>query len=256
MKIIPRYFCLCAAVLAAISLPRFHASAATHSLTNFADAFVTPGSSGSLSSSNYGGAGALGISAPGSAQGEFQSVLLFDLSGVRNFFNSQYGVGQWSLQSVTLQLTTTTPNNGIFNANSAGLFNISLTQNTGWTEGTGTPGSPGSSGISFSTVSNFVGVGDVSLGTFSFGGGNTGTSIFNLNLASDLTDDAINGNLLSIRMLAADSAISYLFDSRNFGTAGARPVLTFTVPEPGSFSIGLTGLVLLGGRRLLRSRRG
>src|SRR3954462_9761846 len=79
---------------------------ASFSVQPFADAFVTPGASGSLSTSNFGAAGSLAIAAPGLAQGEFQSVLKFNLSAAQSSFNSQFGVGQWAIQSVTLQLTS------------------------------------------------------------------------------------------------------------------------------------------------------
>ena len=79
--------------------------AAAFSTNSFADAFVTTGPSGNLSGNNYGGAGALGVSAPGLPKGEFQSVLQFDLAGGRNSFDDQFGAGQWNVQSVSLQLT-------------------------------------------------------------------------------------------------------------------------------------------------------
>src|SRR5882724_3078740 len=89
-----------------------------------ADAFVTTGPTGNLNGNNYGGAGALSVAAPGLSQGEFQSVLQFNLSGAKSSFDGQFGVGQWSIQSVTLQLTATSPNNAIFNASAAGQFGI------------------------------------------------------------------------------------------------------------------------------------
>src|SRR6185312_17254592 len=82
------------------------AQPASFTVVPFADAFVTPGASGSLSSSNFGAAGSLAISAPGLPEGEFQSVLKFDLSAAQSSFNAQFGIGQWTIQSVTLQLTS------------------------------------------------------------------------------------------------------------------------------------------------------
>src|SRR5215467_14010309 len=146
-------------------------SAATFTLNPSADAFVTTGPTSNLVNSNYGGAGALSVAAPGSAQGEFQSVLQFGLSGAKSSFDSQFGAGQWSVQTITLQLTAGPPNNPIFNTNAAGQFAISFMQNNSWTEGTGTPQAPTTTGITFSTVSNFVSASDELLGTFSFGGG-------------------------------------------------------------------------------------
>src|SRR5881396_864534 len=142
------------------------AQAASFTSNPIADAFVTTGSNGSLSGNNYGGAGAIAVSAPGLPQGELQSVLRFDLSGAASSFDTIFGAGQWSLQSAVLQLTATPPNNPVFNAQAAGSFQVSWMQSDSWTEGTGTPGSPGSSGITFTSLQNtHIGAGDENLGT-------------------------------------------------------------------------------------------
>jgi len=220
--------------------------AATVTLNPSADAFVTTGPSGSLSANNYGAAGALSVAAPGLANGEFQSVLQFDLSTARTSFDTQFGAGQWSIQSITLSLTATSPNNAIFNASAAGQFGISWMQNDSWTEGSGTPSSPSATGITFSSLPSFLSAGDESLGTFSFGGGTSGTANYSLSLTPGFSADAQAGNLVSLRLFAADSAVSYLFDSRNFGTASARPVLSIVaVTEPGAFSLVGAGAALL-----------
>ena len=117
-----------------------------------ADAFVTTGPASNLTLNNYGGAGALALSAAGSTQGEFQSVLRFDTSASKIAFDGLYGAGMWSLQSATLRLTAALPNNAIFNANSPGLFAVSWLQNDGWIEGTGTPNVPTTTGITFSSL--------------------------------------------------------------------------------------------------------
>src|SRR5215470_6749489 len=124
--------------------------AASSSVNPSADAFVAAGPTGNLSNNNYGGAGAISIAAPNLSQGEFQSV------------------GQWFIQSVTLQLTATAPNNAIFNASAAGQLSISWMQNDGWTEGTGTPQAPTPTGLTFSTLNTFLSPADEALGTFNF----------------------------------------------------------------------------------------
>lgn len=221
-------------------------SAATFSLNPGADTFVTTGPTGNLSISNYGGAGALSVAAPGLAQGEFQSVLQFGLAGAKSSFDSQFGAGQWSIQSVTLQLAAAPPNNPIFNSPAAGQFRLSWMQNDGWTEGTGTPQSPSSTGITFSTLSNFVSGAEEALGTFSFNGATNGNSIYTLNLTPSFSAEILAGSTVSLRMFAADSTISYISDSRSFGTASARPLLTITaVPEPGAFGLSMAGFSLV-----------
>jgi hypothetical protein len=129
-------------------------------------------------------------------------------------------------------------------------------QNDGWTEGTGTPASPTATGITFSTLPSFESGGDQSLGTFSFGGGTSGNSTYTLNLSSGLTADALAGDVMSIRLFAADSTISALFDSRSIGTVSFRPLLTITaVPEPSSLALCLTALMLGIGRNVLMRAR-
>jgi len=234
------------------------ASSATFTLNPAIDALVTTGSAGNLSGNNYGGAGALSVAAPNLAQGEFQSVLQFGLAGAKSSFDAQFGAGQWTIQSVTLQLTAIPPNNGIFNAAAAGQFAISFMQNDGWTEGSGTPAAPTTIGITFSTLSNFVGVADENLGTFGYNGVTSGNSTYSLGLTPAFTTDLLAGSAVSLRMFAVDTAVSYLSDSRSFGTGSARPLLTITaVPEPASVALLLLGLGGAAARwSNFRARRG
>jgi hypothetical protein len=239
------------AIMAAISASMAACVGQTASVTvqPFADAFVTPGATGSLSVSNFGAAGSLAIAASGLPHGEFQSVLQFDLSGAQNSFNSQFGVGQWAIQSVTLQLTSSPHNNAIFNNIAAGQFNVSLMQNNSWVEGTGTGGIPSSDGISYSSllgtyVNNAT---DQALGTFSFPGGSSGQNSYALSLSAGLVTDVTSGNDLSLRLFAADSSVSYLMTSRT-GTASDRPdilVQAVAVPEPNSLALCAAALIVL-----------
>ena len=225
---------------------------ATFSLNPSADAFVTFGPSGNLANNNYGAAGALSVAAGGVAQGEFQSVLQFGLSAAKTSFDTQFGPGQWTIQSVTLQLTAAPPNNPVFNASAAGQFSLSWMQNNTWTEGTGTPQAPATTGITFSTLSNFVSGADELLGTFSFNGATNGNATYNLSLAPSFSADILAGGTLSLRMFAADGAVSYLSDSRSFSTTAARPLLTITaVPEPGLAALAAGLFCCATSRRLM-----
>src|SRR5215472_13578005 len=250
MKTIPKtLYVSAAAILLALPL-----QGATFTLNLSADAFVTTGPTGNLSGNNYGGAGALSVAAPALANGEFQSVMRFDLSGAKASFDSQFGAGQWSIQSITLTLTASAPNNPIFNSSAAGNFGISWMQNDSWVEGSGTPMAPTTTGITFSSLPSFLSAGDESLGTFSFPGGTNGVATYVLPLIAGFDADATAGNLVSFHLSAADSSVSYLFDSRSFNTASARPLLTVVaVPEPTSLAV-----LVLGTPQLIatcRSRR-
>jgi len=230
--------------------------AATFSLNPSADAFVTTGPTANLIGNNYGGAGALSVAAPGLSHGQFQSVLQFGLSGAKTTFDTQFGAGQWSIQFVTLQLTATAPNNAIFNSSAAGQFGISWMQNDSWTEGTGTPATPTTTGITYTSLTDtFIGGGDENLGTFSFAGGTSGAATYTLSLTPGFLTDASAGNLVGFRLFAADNAVSYLFDSRSFGTTSARPLLTVVaVPEPAAVPLLAVGAALLVGAKRCRRK--
>src|ERR1044071_2956079 len=231
------------------------AFSATFSLNPVADACVTTGPSGNLTSSNYGSAGAISVAATGLPQGEFQSVLQFNLAGAKSSFDSQFGPGLWSLQSVTLQLTATAPNNSIFNPSAAGQFNISWMQNDAWTEGSGTPIAPGLTGITYSTLNSFLSGADEALGTFSFNGATNGNFTYSLALAPSFSADILSGGTLSLRMFAADNIVSFLADSRTFSNTSLRPQLSLSViPEPGTVALGFIGssIILYCRRKLHR----
>jgi hypothetical protein len=244
--------------LLALALGTVSSFAATVTVNPSIDSLVTTGPSGNLSSSNYGAAGALAISAPGLSKGEFQSVMQFNLSTAKSTFDSLYGAGMWSLQSVTLQLNAT-PNNmtSFFNTTAAGSFNISLMQNNSWTEGGGTPAAPSATGINFNTLQGLINNStDEALGTFSFGGNTTGFNTYTLTLSPTLFSDLNNGNNMTLRGYANDSVVSYLFNSENFNTAADRPLLTITVvPEPTTLAVSALGLIALGVWRRARSSR-
>ncbi len=226
--------------------------AASVTLNPTMDALVTTGPTGNLSSSNYGAAGALAISAPGLSKGEFQTAMQFDLSGAKSTFDGLYGAGMWSIQSVTLQLSAT-PNGmtSFFNTTAAGSFNISLMQNNSWTEGGGTPAAPSATGINYNSLQGLINnATDQALGTFSFGGNTSGNNTYTLTLASGIFSDLNNGDDMSLRLYANDSVVSYLVNSENFNNAANHPVLTINVvPEPSTMAIGALGLVLFGAWR-------
>ena len=223
------------------------ARAISFSTNPTADAFVTTGPTNNLSGNNYGGGGGISVSASGLPQGEQQSVLRFDLAAAKASFDGVFGVGQWNLQSVTLQLTATSPNAGIFNASAAGQVGISWMQNDSWTEGTGNPGTPGVTGITYTTLqSTYIGAGDESVGAFAFSGATSGSFLYSLGLSPGLSADVLAGSLLSLRLFGADSAVSGVFNSRSFPTVASRPILTISaVPEPDSLALAGIGLALI-----------
>jgi hypothetical protein len=228
------------------------------------DAFVTSTSSANASPTrNYGAAGSLAISAPTSAapantKGEFQSMLQFDLALAKSTFDTQFGLGGWTVTSVQLGLTATAPANAIFNSSAAGNIDVRWLTNDSWVEGSGTPGSNQTAGLTFNNLSTYLGGSDQALGTFLFGGGTSGTSTFTLTLASGLIGDIINGAKATFQLKAsAGSQVSSLFNSRDFTGLGAsspsvRPSLSITAvaaPEPGRTALVVVAGIALGLKR-------
>jgi hypothetical protein len=219
-----------------------------------ADTFVFAGEA----ASNYGAAGQLAVSDAGQPQGQYQALMRFDLAAIKSSFDATLGAGKWTLQAATLRLSTANPNNPIFNPNLAGSFAASWMQNDAWNEGTGTPMTPTTDGITFSTLSSFIGAQDQSLGTFAFPGGTSGNNTYALNLTPGLVGDVQAGDLLSIRLFAdTGMTVSDNFSSRSFQTTANRPVLTLSavaVPEPSTAAALAVAFAILGAGA--RSRRG
>jgi len=240
----------CGVALALCAVPMLAHAAQTQSINPVADTFVTSANP----TGNFGNAGALGTSAPGLSQGEFQSVMRFDLAPVKAAFDSAFGTADWVVTSVSLRLTAALPNNAIFNANVTGQFSIEWMQDDSWVEGAGTPINPNVAGLNFNSLSSVLGNGTSSLGTFSFPGGNTGSTNNALSFPVGFLADLVTGAPTSFHLLAADSSVSYLFNSRTIGTVASRPELSITAqgtPEPATLGL----IALAGGIFFRRARR-
>jgi len=223
-----------AAVLAAIvSAVPCHCRADTYSAVPIADTFVATGTSGNnLSGDNFGAAGSLTVEAGNLAQGEFQTVIKFDLSGAQAYFNTEYGAGAWMVQAVSLVLTSSAHGNSIFNPPAAGEFGVSWMQNNSWVEGTGTGGDPTTNGISYNSLESIYinNAADQALGAFFFVGGTSGTASYGLGLTSGVVGDLAAGNEMSLRLFPADTNVSYLFNSSR-ASSDAPELLITAEPE-------------------------
>jgi hypothetical protein len=247
---VPLQIVLCAMIPASLVST---ASAVSISLVPVADAFV----SSANPSDNYGGAGAVAVSAPGLPKGEFQSVLKFNLSSAKTSFDAALGAGHWTLQSVALQLTAATAKASIFDPSAGGKVAVSWMANSSWVEGTGKPISPGSTGLTFISLPSFLSASDQSMGMFTYSGG-ISTSTYSLAVSPGLVGKATTGSLASLHLSAADAKVSGVFNSHSFTISTDRPLLTLTavaVPEPASWVLGVLGITGLAiARRRIMAR--
>jgi len=194
--------------------------------------------------SNFGSAGALVVSGSGAANtnGQFASLLKFDLATAKTAFDAAYGAGGWTLDSIQLQLNATTPGNPTFNANAAGLVLVEWLADDTWLENT----------ITWNGMTALVGAGNESLGSLSYTGASSGSQVASLTASSGFTTDLQNGSTASFRLAAGDADVSMVVNSRNFGTAANRPALILSasaVPEPSRFIFFVASLMGLMIRR-------
>ncbi|HEX4343182.1 MAG TPA: hypothetical protein VH255_07310 [Verrucomicrobiae bacterium] len=218
-----------------------------------ADTFV----SGANPGLNYGNAGTLAIAPAGSPKGEFDSVIKFNFASTIAQFNALYGVNQWQITGLTLYLSSnfgtngSIPSNTLFNTIQSGNFGIDWLSGDNWVEGSGGgnggTGFPGNSSVSFNSISNLFLAGSSSLGTFLYNPpGNNVYTNYALPLNTGLVSDAMNGGDVSLYLFAADSQISYLFNSRSFASGNPELVVS-VIPEPTVISLAAmmaTGLFL------------
>jgi hypothetical protein len=230
---------IAAAIFSAMPWP---CGAALFTNAPIADAFVATGPTGNLSGDNFGAAGALAVAAGDLSQGEFQTVIQFDLSAATSAFNADYGAGDWTVQSMTLELIASGHGNSIFNNPAAGQFEVSLMRNNSWVEGTGTGGAPTTDGITYNSLQGVYinNATDQALGAFGFAGGSSGQNNYALTLSSGLVADVEGGDDLSLRLSPADNDISYLFSSRMASPNGPELVIAAT-PEPDTLFLLVTG---------------
>ncbi len=251
-------------ICATSALLPLSASALDSSQIATADAFVTAGSAdpnAGLPTKNYGAAGALMISPAGSAKGEIESLLKFNLAATKSLYDSTFGVGNWVITGLKLQLGTSDgfagdqPMNLIFNTINGGLFGFDWLANDSWAEGTGNPMNPKTDGVSYNSLAALLSGADRPLGTNTYTPPNTNTgpsANYTLGLDSSFVSDIMAGGDVSLRGYAADSSVGLLFNARTF--ASNKPTLVVTAvaaPEPGTGAL-LASAALLG---LFRRRR-
>ncbi len=198
-------------------------------------------------SNNYGGAGAILVSASALPKGGFSGVMQFDFSTAKSTLDATYGVGGWTAQSVTITLNFQSPNNGIFNSPAAaGSFNATWFDGS-WTEGIGTPAAPTTTGMNNTQLASFLAGTTSNVGTFSYGGATTGTATYTFTLTPALLADLMSGSTGDVAFTAADSAINMVFNSKSGAVA---PLLTINAtPEPGRALLLALGALCMVGRR-------
>ena len=249
-----RWISSCTFVLA-LTMACLFAGAATSSVIPTADAFVDSATSPTdRTNQNFGAAGALGVAGTSAPNGQFLSVLRFDLTSTKTIFDSTYGAGNWTITNATLQLVAQPNNNAIFNSPStAGQVTALWQADDTWIEGTGSPTTPGATGITWNTLPASIGGSDETIGSFPFTNATSGTTVYPLTLTTGFTSDLSAGGLVSLRMAPGDANVAVLFASTNNPNNGGanRPVLTITaVPEPGTLMlIAATPALLLRRKR-------
>lgn len=235
-----------------------------------ADAFLAAGSPGNpvgtnLTSLNFGGVGTLAIAPAGSAKGEFDSVIQFNTAAAVSQFNATYGAGNWQITGFKLSLASNfgtqgaQPSNPIFNTINGGMFGIDWIANNSWVEGTGGgmggPGYPANSSVSFNSIPSLLSENDP-LGTFLYTPpGNNVYANYQLPLDGNLVSGAAAGGDVSLYFFAADNQVSYLFNSKEFGSG--HPELTISaaaVPEPATLTLTTSALACLLISRRLKQR--
>ncbi|HLX97036.1 MAG TPA: PEP-CTERM sorting domain-containing protein [Verrucomicrobiae bacterium] len=201
--------------------------------------------SGASPTLNFGGAGTLAIAPASSAKGEFDSVIMFNTAGAVSQFNTTYGAGNWAITGFTLSLASNfgangaIPNNNLLNTVSGGNFGIDWLSYDSWVEGNGGGMGVANGAVSFNSISTLFSAGSDSLGTYLYTPpGNNVYASYSLPLDAGLVSDAAAGGAVSLYFYAADTQVSYLFNSKEF--ASNHPELTITatpVPEPTSAAL-------------------
>lgn len=212
------------------------AAQVTYSGQDEADAFVATGSPSNpdgadLTGLNFGDAGILVVAPAVSGNGEFQSLLKFNLADAVAQFNSNFGAGEWKVIGISLTLTSNygtsgeQPYNAIFPAVSGGRFVIEWLADNDWMEGTGTPNLPTTDGVTYDSLPGLLSGANEILGTnlYTPPGDNVAVT-YPLPLTTNLVAAVAAGGDITLLFYAADDQIGYLFNSDNYGR-GNEPLI-------------------------------
>jgi hypothetical protein len=212
----------------------------TYSVTTTADTFVATGSPDNpagtnLTGLNYGAAGVLFVAPATSTNGEFESLLRFDLSGATNVFNTAYGTNNWAVSGISLKLTSVNggqgenPMNTIFPTISGGNFVIERLSDNNWAEGAGTPMTPATNGVTYDSLPGLLsGASEIlCTNTYTPPGDNVPVT-YPLPFDTNVVAEVMSGGEVTFLLYAADNQISYLFNSYNYGR-GNQPLINVTV---------------------------
>ena len=213
----------------------------TYTGTTTDDSFLATGSPQNpegtdLTAENFGAAGVLAVAPEVSTGGEFQTVLKFDLSSATNLFAETYG-SNWIISAISLDFAGNfatqgaQPDNAMFNPVNTGNFVIEWMADDDWSEGTGKPMSPTMNGVTYDSLSSLLAGAHEPLCTNTYvPPGNNVHALWPLPLNQDLVTNLLAGGPVSFRLYAADSQISYLFNSHNFGN-GNQPLIHVTAVQ-------------------------
>jgi hypothetical protein len=222
----------------------------TYSGTTSADAFLATGSrdnpaGADLTGENFGAAGTMVVASPASTNGEFQSVMRFNLADAAGLFNTNFGAGNWQITGFSLQLTSNygaqgqQPNNAIFPVINGGQFVIEWLSNDTWVEGSGKPNMVTTDGVTYNSLPDLLSGPHEILGTNTYvPPGDNVPVTYPLPLSTNLIGDVAAGGDANFLLFAADNQISYLFNSREFGRGNQPMILVTAVPMPPTITAG------------------
>ena len=245
-------------VIVSLCLGRIAGAQVTNSSMTTADAFLCTGSTNydggaDLTGLNFGAAGTLVVAPASSANGEFQSVIKFNLADGVAQFNSAYGSNNWTITGVTLDLTSNygvggvQPNNPIFPVISGGQFVIEWLSDDDWLEGTGTPNLPTTDGVCHNSLPALLVPPREILCTNTYSPPGNNVHVFwPLPLTTNLVSDICGGGDVTFRVYAADNQVGYLFNSYKYGRGNEPLIHVVATPLLKTFSAGFAN----GGFRL------
>lgn len=194
--------------------------------------FVNSGSPGM----NYGSLGAMEIAGPTTSQNRTEeSLIQFNTATIQSEFNTEYGVGNWTISSVTLTQYANyptagqKPSNSSFNTIAAGGFELDWLSDNNWSQ----------TAITYNNISSVLaGTGgnlQDDIGDFTYAADGTSPVSWTLALDPNLVSDIENGGAVTIfGQPTSGSTVGYEFNTAGQGNPAILNVTAEVVPEPTS----------------------